>query len=308
MKTSLVTLALAAVPASAFMGGFMGKNFAAPTKASPATPTTMFLNFGKKGGVSVPKPAGKAAPAKVTPKRAAAAVKKAAPVKKAAAAAVKKAAPVKKAATAAVKKAAPVKKAATAAVKKAVPVKKVAAPLSNPDFAGGLIGSDVEAIRFDPWNLAAERDPEGLAWYRSAELKHGRICMLAALGLFVQSAFHLPDDVFSNPKGLDALFQVSAERPQAIAQILIAIGAIEVAGLAANEGKAPGDFGFDPLNLAPKTEDAFNELQLKEIKNGRLAMVSVAGMLIQEALTNQGVLEQINSGHLSPFNDGQGAF
>lgn len=32
--------------------------------------------------------------------------------------------------------------------------------------------------------------------------------MLAALGLFVQSSFHLPDDVFSNPKGIDALYQV----------------------------------------------------------------------------------------------------
>ena len=63
--------------------------------------------------------------------------------------------------------------------------------------------------------------------------------------------------------------QVSAERPQAIAQILIAIGAIEVAGLVANEGKAAGDFGFDPLNLKPKTDEAFEELQLKEIKNGR---------------------------------------
>ena len=68
---------------------------------------------------------------------------------------------------------------------------------------------------------------------------------------------------------------MSAERPQAIAQILIAIGAIEVAGLVANDGKAPGDYGFDPLGLKPKTEEAFEELQLKEIKNGRLAMVSV---------------------------------
>jgi light-harvesting complex I chlorophyll a/b binding protein 4 len=147
--------------------------------------------------------------------------------------------------------------------------------VKNPDFAGGLVGSDVEAIAFDPWKLSAERDAEGLAWYRAAELKHGRICMLAALGLFVQSLYHLPDDVFSNPKGLDALFQVSAERPQAIAQILIAIGAIEVAGLAANDGKAPGDYGFDPLGLKPKTEEAFEELQLKEIKNGRCVRACV---------------------------------
>lgn len=68
---------------------------------------------------------------------------------------------------------------------------------------------------------------------------------------------------------------MSAERPQAIAQILIAIGAIEVAGLVASDGKGPGDYGFDPLGLKPKTDEALEELQLKEIKNGRLAMVSV---------------------------------
>lgn len=50
------------------------------------------------------------------------------------------------------------------------------APVKNPDFAGGLVGSDVEAIAFDPWKLSAERDPEGLAWYRASELKHGASC------------------------------------------------------------------------------------------------------------------------------------
>ncbi len=37
-------------------------------------------------------------------------------------------------------------------------------------------------------------------------------------------------------------------------------------------------------------------------------MIGVAGLLVQEAITGQGFLEQINSGHLSPFNDGQGVF
>jgi hypothetical protein len=37
-------------------------------------------------------------------------------------------------------------------------------------------------------------------------------------------------------------------------------------------------------------------------------MIGTAGLLVQEVLTKQGVLEQINSGHLSPFGDGQGAF
>lgn len=49
----------------------------------------------------------------------------------------------------------------------AAPVKPAAAPKPAPvrrvadaDFAGGLVGSDVEAIAFDPWKLSAERDPE----------------------------------------------------------------------------------------------------------------------------------------------------
>jgi hypothetical protein len=32
------------------------------------------------------------------------------------------------------------------------------------------------------------------------------------------------------------------------------------------------------------------------------------GMLVQEALTGQGPIEQLLAGHISPFGDGQGAF
>jgi Chlorophyll A-B binding protein len=47
------------------------------------------------------------------------------------------------------------------------------------DFAGGLIGTDTEAGEFDPLGLSAGKSEETLAWYRAAELKHGRVCMLA---------------------------------------------------------------------------------------------------------------------------------
>ena len=44
-----------------------------------------------------------------------------------------------------------------------------------------LIGVDVETkTLFDPLGLSKGKDDETLNWYRSAELKHGRVSMYAA--------------------------------------------------------------------------------------------------------------------------------
>ena len=83
--------------------------------------------------------------------------------------------------------------------------------------------------------------------------------------------------------------------------------AVEVLAASIDEER-PGDFGWDPAGIRPDDEDKLNELQTKELKNGRLAMLSTAGMLYQSALTGQGPIEQLTSGHLSPFGDGQGIF
>lgn len=62
----------------------------------------------------------------------------------------------------------------------------------------GLVGSgEAEGCaNWDPLNLADEVSDETLDWYRAAELKHARICMLASLGLSVAPIWHLPDPVF----------------------------------------------------------------------------------------------------------------
>jgi hypothetical protein len=46
----------------------------------------------------------------------------------------------------------------------------------DPDFCYGLVGSDIEAGQFDPFDLAAGRSEETINWYRAAELKVQYTC------------------------------------------------------------------------------------------------------------------------------------
>ena len=73
-------------------------------------------------------------------------------------------------------------------------------------------------------------------------------------------------------------------------------------------GAAPGDLGFDPLNLRPTDPETWEKVQLRELKNGRLAMLASAGMLYTEILSGNGVLVAYKLGAVLPFGDGIGIF
>jgi light-harvesting complex I chlorophyll a/b binding protein 1 len=157
---------------------------------------------------------------------------------------------------------------------------------------------------WDPLGFA--RDEDSLYKYRAVELKHGRVAMLATLGVLVQSFFTLPDPVFANgARPQTAAYELVTSRPEALGQIFLAVGAIELLVLKQDPEKAAGDLGFGAY---PDTEEELEVLQLKELKNGRLAMMAIVGMFVQEKLTGQGPIEQLLVGHVSPFGDGQGAF
>jgi len=179
------------------------------------------------------------------------------------------------------------------------------------DEAIGLVGTDIEYPEFDPWGFTKGANSEKIAWYRAAELKHGRVAMLASLGQITQYYFQWDDPVFNQgDKPLKALQQVCEQRPEAAVQIILAIFAAETLGQfnQVRDGMAPGDLGFDPLGLRPDDLELWEKTQLRELKNGRLAMLAIAGMFYTEWITGNGVLEAWKIGAVSPFNDGIGIF
>ena len=54
----------------------------------------------------------------------------------------------------------------------------------------------------------------------------------------------------------------------------------------------PGDLGFDPLNIYRSVGSAEKqrELELKELNNGRLAMLAITGYAVQECATKVSVV------------------
>jgi len=158
---------------------------------------------------------------------------------------------------------------------------------------------------FDPLGLATKADASTLKRYREAELTHGRVCMLAAIGIlvgeFVEGSSFLFDAQITGP-AIDHFQQVP--RPFWIALLFgIAVGeSARVQRGWANpfqlgnlfqlrDDYTPGDIGFDPLNLYPVDPEAKLSLKMQELNNGRLAMVGTAIMVIQEARTGDKILE-----------------
>ena len=72
-------------------------------------------------------------------------------------------------------------------------------------------------------------------------------------------------------------------------------GAIDVYGISkARRGGpdyTPGNLGFDPLNFYPIDKETQQQVQLAEIKHGRVAMLGVLGYVVEEYISKMAVID-----------------
>jgi len=193
---------------------------------------------------------------------------------------------------------------------------------------------------FDPLGFADS--VEKLRIYREAELKHGRLAMLAAAGWPASEAmsvgkplaaqmgvksllvYNVALDASRDIGGLapsvlnggleevspvfwgvvlafsaaTELYATTMKKRAGFRATLAALGAEDLTGididgdgqigapkLLKDDKYLPGDLGFDPLGLFKGSDEFKRKMQLKEINNGRLAMVAITAFAFKEAIT-----------------------
>lgn len=183
------------------------------------------------------------------------------------------------------------------------------------DLVGVAEKSNPVLKYYDPLQLASttiwgESNEATIGFLRQAEVKHGRVAMAAFVGYIVQSnGIHFPwpistdgtpfpSDAGSPPEQWDALSDAAKW------QIIIFIGFLEwfseAAGTHYMRGGTPGAFPkfsdspeliphpvplnlFDPFGLSSKKSEEQKAAGLiKELNNGRLAMIGIIAFLSEQ--------------------------
>lgn len=152
--------------------------------------------------------------------------------------------------------------------------------------------------------MSKTADTKEINRLREAELKHGRVSMLAFLGILVGEAVEFSSPLYGDKVVGPAIYQFQeADQLTGFGFVFAIVGLISIVegyGVQRNwaDGKmradiTPGDLNWDPLGLKPSDSAKLAELQTKEINNGRLAMIGVAGMIVQELVNQKGILENL---------------
>jgi len=182
---------------------------------------------------------------------------------------------------------------------------------------------------FTIWEYNQERT---IAWFRQAEIKHGRVAMAAFVGYWVQaSGYHWPFKMTlfggdwptgTPPEQWDALPAASKW------QIILFVGVLELYDEATpphyTNGRKPGEFPsfkgtyameaglapfdlYDPFGLSKNISPEKKAMRLRtEINNGRLAMLAVFAFLSESKAPGAvplltGVIPPYEGSYMVPF-------
>jgi len=161
---------------------------------------------------------------------------------------------------------------------------------SGPEPVPPLINGG-SSKNFDPFGFT-EKAPEWLLWFRESELKHGRIAMLATVGFVVPEFLRVPGSQFSF-EAIPRILDAHDKLPESMIQIFGWISFLEAVSFPAlanmnNYDRKPGNFGFDPLGFFPTDPEKQKYYEEAEIKNGRLAMIAIGGMVHGAIVTGHG--------------------
>merc|ERR1712127_1163352 len=171
----------------------------------------------------------------------------------------------------------------------------------------GLPGAIAPTGFFDPLGFAQKGiSLNEVKRNREAEVMHGRVAMIAAVGYLAGEAVSGPFNIVGPAN--DQLQQMP------LPAFVLLTGAIAAAELkrarigwvepdlgswtktlwTLRDNYYPGDLGFDPLGFKPQEPVAFANMQTRELQNGRLAMLGVAGMCAQELVNHRTIFETID--------------
>jgi hypothetical protein len=157
--------------------------------------------------------------------------------------------------------------------------------LTVPEKLDGSMPGD---MGFDPMGLSDIQ--YDLKYARWAELKHGRICMLAVVGMVWQEyGPHLPGDAYATRDPFEAIASAGFASNF---QTFLAIGVVECANWNKYFGDGePGDIGWSGGQLNKMSEQQIFTRKTSEIVHCRLAMIAFIGATHQTFLLHKNLLD-----------------
>eukprot|EP00549_Striatella_unipunctata_P025481 CAMPEP_0118718992 /NCGR_PEP_ID=MMETSP0800-20121206/29154_1 /TAXON_ID=210618 ORGANISM="Striatella unipunctata, Strain CCMP2910" /NCGR_SAMPLE_ID=MMETSP0800 /ASSEMBLY_ACC=CAM_ASM_000638 /LENGTH=239 /DNA_ID=CAMNT_0006626165 /DNA_START=51 /DNA_END=770 /DNA_ORIENTATION=+ len=182
---------------------------------------------------------------------------------------------------------------------------------------GTLLGDN----GFDPLGFSLNKNDwfafeglSGIRWMREAELVHGRIAQLAALGFVwpgligtFPSTPGLGLDAFAETNPLQVWGHVPALSGLQILSFMIWIE-VKRLNIIKEEGNkymlgdlklGQGEGRWNPFSFAFSPE-AYEIKQRQELEHCRVAMVGVLGLYLQAKISGMGIVEQLSSSFASP--------